>query len=278
MSPALHTPVEPSRDVMYAITEIYPHIPAIIQNDLARYVIGASAVFLIINTWLAQHLAQRKIRPEIPGWDQMRREILVSLRTVLIFAANGVMVGIGYTMGWLKAYQDPGEFGWLYFLASIVAIVILHDAWFYWTHRLIHHPKLFRSLHKIHHKSFNPTPWTAYAFNSGEALINAIFLPLVLLILPISFLGIFVFTAHMMVRNAIGHCGYEIFPATRDGKPVFAWLTSVTHHDLHHAQAGYNYGLYFTWWDRWMKTENPIYMAEFKRVSNRVENQDLACG
>jgi lathosterol oxidase len=277
MSHPLPTPAAPAHDLMLAVSEIYPHIPAIIQNDLLRYVIGASAVFLIINTWLSRRLLSRKIRSISPGWNQMRREIITSLRTVLIFAANGVMVGIGYSMGWLRAYADPAEFGWLYFAASIVGIVFLHDAWFYWTHRLIHRPELFRRLHRLHHKSFNPTPWTSYAFNTGEAALNAVFLPLVLLVLPISFLGIFVFTTHMMLRNAIGHCGYEVFPATSDGKPLFSWLTSVTHHDLHHAQAGYNYGLYFTWWDRWMKTENPRYLAEFKRVSIRQEHPEPVC-
>jgi sterol desaturase/sphingolipid hydroxylase (fatty acid hydroxylase superfamily) len=32
---------------------------------------------------------------------------------------------------------------------------------------------------------------------------------------------------------------------------------------LHHAQAGWNYGLYFTWWDRLMGTEHPEYYARF---------------
>jgi sterol desaturase/sphingolipid hydroxylase (fatty acid hydroxylase superfamily) len=52
-------------------------------------------------------------------------------------------------------------------------------------------------------------------------------------------------------------------PARADGRPLFDWLTTTTHHDLHHAQAGWNYGLYFTWWDRLMGTEHPEYHARF---------------
>ena len=44
---------------------------------------------------------------------------------------------------------------------------------------------------------------------------------------------------------------------------MFDWITTVTHHDLHHAQAGWNYGLYFTWWDRMMGTEHPRYYEKF---------------
>ncbi|MEO0917088.1 MAG: DUF2147 domain-containing protein, partial [Pseudomonadota bacterium] len=51
--------------------------------------------------------------------------------------------------------------------------------------------------------------------------------------------------------------------------------TTVTHHDLHHAHAGYNLGLYFTWWDRWMGTEHPNYHDEFRRVARPVSRLRL---
>jgi len=69
----------------------------------------------------------------------------------------------------------------------------------------------------------------------------------------------------MMLRNAVGHCGYELFPAFR-GKPLLGWLTTVTHHDLHHAQAGWNFGLYFTFWDKVMGTEHPEYQEKFAKA------------
>ena len=80
----------------------------------------------------------------------------------------------------------------------------------------------------------------------------------------------------MMARNAIGHCGYELFPARRDGRPLFDWMTTVTHHDLHHAHAGWNLGLYFTWWDRWMGTEHPEYHARFRAAAKSRRRLDIA--
>ena len=70
-----------------------------------------------------------------------------------------------------------------------------------------------------------------------------------------------------MLRNATGHYGYELFPADRKGRPLLDWMTTVTHHDLHHAEPGSNFGLHFTWWDRWTGTENPRYLSEFARVA-----------
>lgn len=238
--------------------------PGIWIFDTVRYLIGAGGVYLVVNVLLAHALRNRKIREKSPDWKQMRREILASLRSAAIFAGvGGMTIAALATAGSDVIYGDPLERGWGYLIFSTVMLIVLHDAWFYWSHRLIHHPKLFRRVHREHHKSHNPSPWTAYSFDPAEAVVNAIYLPLALLLVPSSGLAIFIFINHMMIRNAIGHSGYELFPSWRNGRPIFDWLTSVTHHDLHHAQAGWNYGLYFTWWDRIMETEHPLYQEKF---------------
>ncbi len=238
--------------------------------DLLRYVLGAGGTYLVINVFLAQRLVAQKIRRTVVPKGQIRREILVSIRTVLIFTAAGTSIAIGAEAGVITIYQDIATCGWAYFAVSVVALIVLHDTWFYWTHRALHYPPLFRRFHRLHHKSHQPTPFTSYSFDVGEAVVNAVYLPLVLIILPAHPIALFVFVTHMMLRNAMGHCGIEIFPANREGRPILGWLTSVTHHDLHHAHAGYNLGLYFSWWDRLMKTVHPNYLAEFARAAPRV--------
>ncbi len=236
----------------------------VLPTDLLRYLIGAGGVYLAVNLLLARALAGRKIREKSPDGAQMRREFWASMRTVAIFAFIGAtFVGGGIETGVIEVDAGVGARGWAYFAFNLAALIVLHDAWFYWTHRLIHHPRLFRHIHRLHHKSHNPSPWTSYSFNTGEAVLNAIYLPIGLFLIPSSGPAILIFLVHMMLRNAIGHCGYELFPSWRSGRPVFDWLTSVTHHDLHHAQAGWNYGLYFTWWDRLMETEHPLYHEKF---------------
>ena len=71
---------------------------------------------------------------------------------------------------------------------------------------------------------------------------------------------------HMIARNVIGHSGFELFPRGTARHRVFGWLTTNTHHDLHHSDDSVNYGLYFTWWDRLMTTEHPEYREIFDRV------------
>ena len=238
-----------------------------LTHDVLRYLLGAGGVYVLINVALAGPLRNRKIRPDSPGWPQIRRELAASLRTVLVFAIHGIFIGIAATYGWMRVYTDVAVFGWGWFVASTVLIIVAHDAWFYWTHRIMHRPRFFRLLHRLHHKSHNPTPFTSYSFDIGEAVINAVYLPLFMALVPMHPSALLIFLVHMMLRNALAHCGYEVFPARRDGRPLFGWMTTVTHHDQHHANARYNHGFYFTWWDRWMGTEHPDYLTEFARVA-----------
>jgi Delta7-sterol 5-desaturase len=240
-----------------------------LAHDFFRYLFGAGGVYLLINVCLAPWLTSRKIRAATPDWHQMSGEILASLRTVLIFTTVGVLLTLAAIAGYLNIYSNIQTYGLLWFWASVVLIIVVHDGYFYWAHWLMHRHRWLRRFHLQHHKSYNPTAFTSYAFDPVEAIIQAVFLPLFVLFVPMHPLAIFIFTSHMMLRNALGHCGHEVFPANSRGCPAFGWMTTVTHHDLHHAHAGYNLGLYFSWWDRWMGTEHPSYLEEYARVANR---------
>lgn len=235
----------------------------LLTEDILRYIIGAGGIYLLVNIALAVRLASRKIRAKNPPKGQIGREIFASIRTMLIFATVGFITLSGAEAGIFQLYFDIDTYGTGYLVFSTIVLIVLHDGYFYWAHRVLHRPKVFRAAHKLHHLSNNPTPFTSFTFNIGEAVANAVFLPLLLLVMPFHPLAIFIFSNHMMLRNAIGHSGYELFPANRNGRPMFDWMTTVTHHDIHHARFNSNYGLYFTWWDRWMGTEHPTYHDQF---------------
>jgi Delta7-sterol 5-desaturase len=235
--------------------------------DLTRYILAAPLAWLVICVLLAPVLKGRKIRPDTPPWRQHLVELLCSVRSVAVFStvtlvvfaleANGLLWGTALRQG-------AGGLAWG--VLALLLVIVAHDAYFYWAHRIMHRPRFFRTFHRRHHKSHNPTPFTAYSFDIGEAAVMAAFSPLFVALVPIPWWAFGLFMLHQIARNVIGHSGYELFPRTAEGKPLFDWLTSVTHHDLHHAEAGYNFGLYFTWWDRLMGTEHPQYHARFARA------------
>lgn len=239
----------------------------LLSGDLSRYAIFAVATWFALWVVLARPLARRKLRAERPPVRQLIVEFLISIRSVAIFSTVGLSLAVLDRVGLLWGPAVGERLGAVWFWASLALMIVAHDAWFYWAHRLMHRPALFRIFHRRHHRSNNPSPFTAYSFDLAEAAVQSAFVPLWMLATPTPWAVIGLFVVHQILRNTIGHSGYELFPARRDGRPLIPFLTTVTHHDLHHAQASWNYGLYFTWWDRWMGTEHPEYLARFARAS-----------
>jgi len=232
--------------------------------DVGRYVIAATGLALILKLFWNAGLGRRKIQARSASRTDISREIRTSLRTAIIFSLNGVAIVFGAMHGVFTIYLDFATAGIGYLAISLAAIIVAHDAYFYWTHRLMHHPRLFRYFHRTHHRSVTPTPFAAYAFDVPEAMLMALFTPLWLLFVPMHGLGLFLFMAFMIVRNVMGHAGVELMPRALADSRWFGWINATTHHDLHHSSFHYNYGLYFTWWDRLMGTEHPGYREQLR--------------
>lgn len=248
--------------------------PTIFALDLARYLIAAGVLVAVLAVF-ARPLASRRIQRRLATSQDRRREIGYSLLTVLVFSLVGFSVYVGSQSGVFRIYSGelPGT-GRL--MLEFAAFVLLHDAYFYWAHRAMHSRWLFRRVHRLHHKSRTPTPWAAYAFAPPEALLEAAIMPLAALLLPMHELTAFLFVTHMIARNVIGHAGVELFPSWWLRVPLLRLVTTTTHHDLHHSHGGYNFGLYFTWWDRLMNTEHPEYASRFMAAADSRRRLDLS--
>lgn len=133
-------------------------IVGVLIGDFLRYFLGAGLVFVVLWKWLGKRLEHRRIAPAYPPPQQLRREFAYSMSTVLIFASNGFLVYTLAINSQVTIYKDVAELGWAYTIASLVILIVLHDAYFYWTHRALHHRVLFRLVHSVHHRSRNPSP------------------------------------------------------------------------------------------------------------------------
>jgi lathosterol oxidase len=239
--------------------------------DFGRYVVAAGLLFGAVWVVFRRRFTRRLIRKRWAGAADIRREMAYSVGTAVVFSLVGTFVKLGARAGIFRLETGVAPRGWAFFALSVVALVVLQDAYFYWTHRAMHHPWLFKRVHLVHHLSDNPSPWAAYAFSPWEALVQAAYVPLVLLVLPVTELGLFAFLTFMIVRNVVGHAGVELFPRGFVHGPLAAISTTTTHHALHHRRADVNFGLYFPWWDRWMGTTHPAYEATFDEVTTRLD-------
>ena len=242
----------------------FNHWPEILLTDFLRYAIpaGMLAVILVL---CADRLAKRRIQSTPRSTTDLIRELTHSASTVLIFSMVGLAIAASEQMGWMRILFGSDQVLWQ--AANLVVMILLHDAYFYWSHRAMHHKRLFKWVHRTHHLSRQPGPFTAYSFAPLEAVVEALFLPLYLLVVPTHAIVIALFLVHMVLRNVIAHAGVELFPAKWMAWPILRHFTVTSHHDMHHAHFNCNYGFYFTWWDRWMGTEHPEYVSRFEHLT-----------
>lgn len=180
----------------------------------ARYLIFAGTAYLIFygikrHDWLFMKIQQR-----FPERKQVLTEIKYSVLTFVVFACVvvGIRLLITHNILETRIYRNFSEHSIGYYIASTVFIIFFHDTYFYWMHRLMHHPLLYERVHKIHHLSKDPTPWAAFAFHPFEALLEIGFVPLLIFALPLHFTSLLILSLWQVIFNVMGHLGYEVFP------------------------------------------------------------------
>jgi lathosterol oxidase len=237
-----------------------------------RYFIIAGIAYLIWYIIRRRKIAFKKIQLRLPANKDYQREIFYSILSIFIFSLVPYFLLKSSVRQYTLFYDEIDKYGMLWFWFAFPVMLLVHDAYFYFTHRLMHHPKLFKWFHLIHHKSTNPSPWAAFAFHPFEAVIEVGVVVLFLFIMPICNLHLFFFFFIMMVYNVYGHLGWELYPKGFSTSKIGKWINTSVNHNQHHQYFKGNYGLYFLWWDRWFKTIREDYDIKFDEVKSRTDN------
>ena len=228
--------------------------------------------FLLLYVFFKDKYKLRKIQLKPRPASITRTEIKYSVITLFVIVFLDVLTYIAQKDGYTKMYDNISDHGWLYFFATIPVLIVLHDTWFYFTHRAMHHPAIYKYVHKVHHLSTSPSPLAAFSFHPLEAVVQTAIYVIVVFIFPINFYALLIWQLFQMSMNVISHSGYEFYPKGFTKKSLFRFKTATTHHDQHHAKFNGNYSLYFTWWDRWLGTEFKDYHQAFDSIYERFDN------
>ncbi|MEL6673720.1 MAG: sterol desaturase family protein [Bacteroidota bacterium] len=237
----------------------------IIMN-LARYAIFAGIPFLFFYVLFPEKFSRHKIQHRLARHKDFIRELLHSLKNMVIIIGVAYLIIHSSLGGYSQIYQEVDTYPLWWIPVSALLALILHDAYFYWLHRTIHHPKLFRWAHAVHHKSTNPSPLAAYSFNLIEGFFEALIGIIVILLIPMHLSAVALFAFIGFLFNVYGHLGYEIAPRWFRHSFLFEIFNTSVHHNLHHRKFKGNYGLYFRFWDRVMGTEHPQYVQTYDRI------------
>ncbi|KAM4900051.1 methylsterol monooxygenase 1 isoform 2-T3 [Sylvia borin] len=142
---------------------------------------------------------------------------------------------------------------WYILVGQCFGCAVIEDAWHYFLHRLLHHKRIYKYIHKVHHEFVSPFGMQAeYAHPLETLILGAGF-----------FIGIVVFCNHVvllwawvicrLMETIDVHSGYDVPLNPLHLVPFYA---GARFHDFHHMNFIGNYASTFTWWDRLFGTDS----------------------
>jgi ferredoxin-NADP reductase/sterol desaturase/sphingolipid hydroxylase (fatty acid hydroxylase superfamily) len=252
------------------ITTFFENIIAMYGENLLWYAGFAFPFYFIF--WIIGRKYFKKIRiqeTERATLHHFKHDLGFSAITFLIFAIMDVCFLYLESKGYTRIYFNISDYGYLWLGVSFFIVLFIDDMFFYWSHRAMHTPSLYKFFHKVHHESTDPSPLTAFAFHPSEAVIEQLMHIVLPFLLPLNFWLIIAWQIFSMLNNVLAHLGYEIYPKGWVKFPLLQFKTASTHHNMHHQLFNGNYALYFTWWDKWMGTEFKDYETRHEQIFER---------
>ena len=148
---------------------------------------------------------------------------------------------------------------------------LVEDFTFYWSHRFLHHPKLYW-IHKKHHEynisiSLAATYAHPLEFFLGNGLPFSLGYMILSYLTDVHLITIFVWTAYRYLETTEGHSGYE-FPWAQFTFVPFKLNTN--YHDFHHTMNSGNFGSQYCFWDTVMGT-NQVYKEHLKKKGEKSD-------
>ncbi|MEO9051241.1 MAG: sterol desaturase family protein, partial [Ginsengibacter sp.] len=175
-----------------------------------RYFLVAGLFYCIFYVWFPSKWKEKKINKKKYKPGQLKKEIKWSLVSSLLFSMAGTITVLLWQKGYTKIYSNADLYGWWYLPVSLVIFMLLHETYYYWIHRWMHIPRVYKIVHKVHHDSKIASPFTAFSFHPIEGLLQAIFLPVMLIILPMHYYVIIIQLTIMTFSSVINHLDIEI--------------------------------------------------------------------
>ncbi|MFI5299147.1 MAG: sterol desaturase family protein [Polyangiales bacterium] len=179
-----------------------------------------------------------------PTPAQRRSEILLGAANMTVASVLSGLFAFGVATGRLHTtiYFDRGP-GIPQSIALTVAYFLATDLGLYSAHRWLHRPRLFRAIHRWHHKYTSPTPFTASAMHPAEFFLYQSVMALPLFVLPIPLVGLVTVLLYQNYVALIDHSGVRLHS-------WLPWQPPTQFHDDHHVYFHVNYGQNLGLWDR----------------------------
>lgn len=194
-----------------------------------------SIVYLFLDVIAPKFSQRHKIQPapkQPTRSDIVRCFVVVTQNQILSSVLHLSLIYISSKAGSGSSYRVttklPSAFE---FVRDFAISLVLREAMFYYSHRLLHIPYLYRRIHKKHHKFTAPIALAAqFAHPIEQIFANALPISLPPQLLHSHVLTFWAYLAWELFNTATVHSGYDFFG------------NKAKMHDLHHEKFNLNYG------------------------------------
>eukprot|EP00927_Polykrikos_kofoidii_P056284 TRINITY_DN50437_c0_g1_i1.p1 TRINITY_DN50437_c0_g1~~TRINITY_DN50437_c0_g1_i1.p1 ORF type:complete len:314 (-),score=40.81 TRINITY_DN50437_c0_g1_i1:396-1280(-) len=216
-------------------------------SNMAVFIINYSGAYFWVYGVFASVLQPWKLNPRMPPPLLVAKEMRRSTTSALVCVALDVVLGhwldvfhVTASIADAESHLGIWELPWrqpLLILGlwkarwkMIVFVVLWADCHFYWMHRFLHESKwLYQNVHKFHHESINPNPWSGLSFHPIEAAMYFSCLGIVFVV-PLDRWLYDGLRIGLLLAPIAGHVGF--------GHPSFPWGYD---HFVHHSKFNYNF-------------------------------------
>jgi len=222
---------------------------------MGGYFVMAFSVYHLLYSILGEKLKKHGMKPGHRDNTTIKNDIKLSVLSCALFAFGAACFMVCYRQGYTQVYTQWTVPDLGYISLSYITVLILQDTYFYFAHRLSHQRFFYKWSHQGHHRSRPPTPWTFFALEPLEAFGQAAFLFCITLVLPLH-IGVLIAILLTMSTWGMGnHLGFQIVPDSFISRHLGQWFIGSAHHLVHHRKITCHYGLYFTFWDQVLGTQ-----------------------
>ena len=143
-------------------------------------------------------------------------------------------------------YFDLHSHGVVFSAISIVAVFLVTDFCAYWAHRIFHTPRLFKLIHKWHHRYGAPTPFTVTAMHPVEFMTYQTIFLLPSLFVPMHAVLYYGLLIYVFYYNVCDHSGIH-------HRALAPWHPPSRFHDDHHRYFHCNFGQSLLLWEQGLR-------------------------
>ncbi|CUS22728.1 LAQU0S06e04698g1_1 [Lachancea quebecensis] len=203
--------------------------------------------------------------------NQMSLEIKQAMSAIPFMVVLTVPWFLLELHGHSKLYMtvDTQNHGIRQLLLEYVYFLMFTDCGIYLLHRWLHWPRVYKALHKPHHKWLVTTPYASHAFHPVDGYFQSLpyhVYPMLFPLNKVSYLILFTFVNFWTVMI---HDGEYLA-----NDPV---VNGAACHTVHHLYFNYNYGQFTTLWDRlggsYREPDRELFNKSLKKSTKTWEEQ-----